>query len=615
MKKAKLIRRGTSALLSLMMSVGLSFGALTFPAQAADSAQVTNKHLGVDVMANPSTPSNSELWNGSYVYYGSYTNTNSNISIPTLTFRVLNKNETAFGGSSLFLDGDEIIDGWNAKQTYEQALRGFLNGDFLTQNFTEQEQSAIMKSTKKGVGYDSALNGDKVFVLSETEARNTAYGYTKNWNELTTTQALTRTRPQSKNYHVFWLRTPNGNVSEVVMNSKYVDFLPGSIQLGTFPSGIKAGIVPAMNIERSKILFSNLMSGEAGTAGAKYKLTILDEKINVKDEPTAARDNTNEKEITVTYELEGKNKATANKLGLMVLNKPFVAGQMGKDDMVAYYEADASTNGEATATFTLDDTSDKSNLRYYLVPIVDNGGNKTDYAGTPIEVKVPALQTEAEYTIALNNGNATSDDVNKFGANGTVKALGVDEKTVFVYADYAFRDSGYTVSNKDDGASVGEDEVTVTRKYRVKDTEDWQEMSPYSSDETSYIFTVDNQTEYSKVYEIGYFIEEELLATRLVVGIFQKGDVNRDGKINGTDVAAVNLHAAGITLLELKDELYKSKTADVNGDDEVNGTDEAAITLHTLDITPITQDYASTQLENGKYVMTFTETKNSEDKL
>ncbi len=158
---------------------------------------------------------NTNGWAGDYVYYGQY---NSN----PVKYRVLDPNTSVFGGTTMLLDCDSILEkvrfdndgvaNEGATKVSEWAfsdLKAWLNttntleiesgvnkAGFLN-SFTSSENTAIATSTKAspatgtkadGSGwsyfYDYAgLSNDRIFVLDAKEATNTSYGYADTEND------------------------------------------------------------------------------------------------------------------------------------------------------------------------------------------------------------------------------------------------------------------------------------------------------------------------------------------------------------------------------------------------------------------------------------------------
>ena len=104
--------------------------------KAADGDK-TIAGLGTSVIANPTEPTaTTDAWQGSYVYFGTYGEN-------PVKYRVLDKNTTVFGGTTMLLDCDSIL--WagsnpssafddNSNEWANSNIRTYLNETFLTNN-------------------------------------------------------------------------------------------------------------------------------------------------------------------------------------------------------------------------------------------------------------------------------------------------------------------------------------------------------------------------------------------------------------------------------------------------------------------------------------------------
>ncbi|MBQ6442228.1 MAG: hypothetical protein IJJ13_06530 [Lachnospiraceae bacterium] len=166
---------------SLVLSTALVLSAMPAPVFAAsDTASASpmevtdvyslNTHaagLGIDRLKNPEQ-SNGE-WNGNYVYFGM-------TSRYPIRFRVLDTNSTAYGENAVLLDADLAVfrEEYSKNGSTDWAnsdLKRYLNEDYLLGNFTEPARNAMVANNGNG------LSGEKVFILSQAEANNAAYGY------------------------------------------------------------------------------------------------------------------------------------------------------------------------------------------------------------------------------------------------------------------------------------------------------------------------------------------------------------------------------------------------------------------------------------------------------
>ncbi|MDY4254585.1 MAG: leucine-rich repeat protein [Oscillospiraceae bacterium] len=93
-----------------------------------------------------------------------------------------NRNNRTIGGKTVYSNNYEHSD-----------IRAWLNGTFYDGAFTDAEKNAIIATTldnsTRNVLYYSNSTTDKVWLLSYSEAKNTAYGFTSNYNSTETRQA------------------------------------------------------------------------------------------------------------------------------------------------------------------------------------------------------------------------------------------------------------------------------------------------------------------------------------------------------------------------------------------------------------------------------------------
>lgn len=79
---------------------------------------------------------------------------------------------------------------------------------------------------------------------------------------------------------------------------------------------------PAMNINKDAVLFTNLVAGKAGTYGAEYKLTLLDDGMTTAVTETPSMSGN---VVTIPYKISGTNKKSVNQLSYLVTDKNYNA--------------------------------------------------------------------------------------------------------------------------------------------------------------------------------------------------------------------------------------------------------------------------------------------------
>lgn len=406
----KILKRGMAYLLTAAMVMGLVICTPSdmMNVQAADgeSASTTTGKtvvgLGTSGIADPETPTgDSDAWKGSYVYFGTY-DTDGDSTAEPVKYRVLDSNTTVYGGTTMLLDCDSVLwAGSDPSSAFDATsnvwadsdIRTYLNGTFLTGNFSATEQSAIASSTKSaadssdGDGWSALnyaeLNNDKIFFLDAKEATNESYGYSN-----TDYDATNRVKTGGNAY--WWLRsadTSYGSDAGYVYSDGYIFY--------TYVSGYVdfsyVGVSPALNVNRSSVLFTSVISGTAGETGAEYKLTLLDSNMTIAGNGTVTR---NGDTVTIPYTISGTNSANATQVSVLLLDKEYTQGNTNDAEVLYYGALDISVDN-GTGTFTLPyDFSDKVCGRDYYAYIVaedENGSYETDYASIPVKVTIPWL--------------------------------------------------------------------------------------------------------------------------------------------------------------------------------------------------------------------------------
>lgn len=239
-----------------ILSAALIFGSMpnmVFAASEPASAlagEVTdvyslNTHaagLGIDRLKNPEQ-SNGE-WNGSYVFFGM-------TSRYPIRFRVLDTQNTSYGEKSVLLDADLAVfrEEYSKNGSTDWAnsdLKKYLNEDYLLGNFTEPARNAMVSNTGNG------LSGEKVFILSKSEANNAAYGYSSKNTRVKKNPKLSQTETAA-----WYLR--DGNGSSVVTVGK-------DGNEATADADALSWVSPAISLKPENILMT--WSGDEGKPSA-----------------------------------------------------------------------------------------------------------------------------------------------------------------------------------------------------------------------------------------------------------------------------------------------------------------------------------------------------------
>ena len=429
MKSGKMTTLRRVRLASVVLASALSLPmismlgiAKTAKVRAAEKNE-QNTQLGVTQIAEPVVPTDfTDPWKGSYVYYGKYDG-------EPIMFRVLDTDATDFGAESLFLDSDKILFDAKYNNVYkltvwdESDLHYALNGSsFLTKEgvFTDAERDAILSSTVETTpleGLDPTpmsifknymgLKGDKIFLLDARDLMTEKYGYEKVYNggnSLVSSNGRVK-RSLTGGKLNYWLRTACYSASSTLVR-----------EVGSFGAtnntNIPIGVAPAMNITRGSILFSSLISGNAGEVGAAYKLTIKDSglKVTVPSDKKVVLDIN---KITIPYEISGARAGEATQLSVLVTDKKYTE----KDAKILLYgqvneEGALAKKGEVSVTLP-DTVAGTCGDDYFVYLIAEdvNGEYETDYASEPCEISVDKRSIYIdlrEQTAKISNLEATS---------------------------------------------------------------------------------------------------------------------------------------------------------------------------------------------------------------
>ena len=379
--------RITSFLLALCLVVGL------LPATAFAVGTDTGKAIQ---LVDSGTAANISGGQADSVYFGTYqqsSNGSGGYHTDPIKWRVLENAD-----SKLFLLSDQNLDVFeyhkeNESVTWETStMRSWLNGlaenqgsgdnaidykdnNFLGNAFSAKEQTAIA-DTK--VDNDTT---DKIFLLSKTEANNTAYFADKNSRIATNTAYVagggeihTSSMHRAGSADVWWLRSPGAiaNYAVFVFDNGYV------YNNGESVSYVKNAVRPAFNLDLNSVLFTSAAVGgkpDGGLtavpeySGNEWKLTLLDNSRNFAVTETTASGKPGD---TITLNYTGATVGANEYISVIITDSSGNATHYGR---IAQPTAENGTvditipSGLATGSYTLKVFSEQC-----------NGDKKTDYA-------------------------------------------------------------------------------------------------------------------------------------------------------------------------------------------------------------------------------------------
>lgn len=364
----------------------------------------TNTRLGTNGIARPAYGAGG--W--SYVYYGKF---NGN----ALKYRVLNPVETAYGGRTLFLDCDSVLENLITKNAFNDTnsndwdnccLNKYLNdtynySSFLKDDnkFSSAEREAIASSVKgnetrsfKDLLY-RGLDDCKIFVLDVSEAINQNYGYAAPPSR---TQTASDTRV--KGDKAWWLRSPITST----MGHEDVGYVKNDGKIDNAKAvntgSLVGGVSPAFNIDLNSVIFSSAISGTYGAQGSSYKLTIKDARIIMAVENDDIENDGNE--LTVPYMVTA-GKDIPNRVSYFITTSGNALKDYGK--LVSTY-SDSGTGTIPLAGFN------KNTDRIFVMAEKVNGEDETDYAGEPVEIRVPGQPEPDPEPVSPSSSFSYDDD-------------------------------------------------------------------------------------------------------------------------------------------------------------------------------------------------------------
>lgn len=419
--------------------------------QSAPSKDKENTLLGTYGMASPVRPENrNDAWAGSYVYFG-------NDEGYPIRFRVLDPDTTDYGSRTMLLDCDECLfkmpfDSDRSNVWENSSLSYYLNNAYVDEDFTYYESRAIAYSVKAGgeaypedsfaaffYGQTVGLNGDYVFVLDAADILNEDYGYSpaSGWElygakwDLSTWKTFNY-ETCSANNHRKSVKGSDDQFGSWWIRSAFPQM---SNQAGYSDSSIYVGYVdknsiyvsPALNIKKDSILFSTAVSGKAGEAGAEYKLTVINNDIEVKASETKQAV-CEGRTVGINYILSGDDAYKVNKMSVLITDGLYQCGNANNSDILYYgslsgeYDYTTPYDYEPIVNYGTFDLPSGFDINgwgedyfVYILAENDNGKYATDMASSPSYVGAPKKMAETGWVSAGNDwyyydesGNAAS---------------------------------------------------------------------------------------------------------------------------------------------------------------------------------------------------------------
>lgn len=368
--------------------------------------------LGTSIMRNPAIPTETDVWSGSYVWFGYSFDYNASYNPgKPVKYRVLSKDTTELGKNgehTLFLDSEGLkVDErkYSSDKSSGYPVISYMSDFYRYSKTAEKNALVFSKITETGE------ENSPFFILTPEQARSGRYGYSNSGTGAGRGKSLMGSGEKIK----WWL---HGGESYVTTD--------GTIVQG---KDTTAGGGMTTNVDLSKILLSEVVTGEAGKLGAEYKLTLLAgkndyDRENIKIEPDTTDIKRTEDEVTVSYTLRNTNWTTyrINQVSVLFFDKPYgdsdakllayekIEGQQfsNKNDYGIY--VDQSRKKSFTVPEGLRDKQCGVDYHAYLIAEQVNGEHESNFASAPVEITIPKGSYQIVHTVVKPQGDEVTYD-------------------------------------------------------------------------------------------------------------------------------------------------------------------------------------------------------------
>ncbi len=426
-------------LIAFLLVMVIFIATINIPVKATNTGK--NVNLGTKGFINPNKPTAAtDSWGkgqGSYIYFGTYPQSDSSgATKEPIRFRILNLNSDSNGDGTtegIFILSDKALDKikfnttrnnniftssnlkkWlNSEASYTGGHSGgFLNTAFsvseqkviLSTSWNEDENAAYVENNKDPL-IGSDLKGEKIFVLSAKEATNSNYGFFKTaLSKSNKTQLYQATNYSlvGRKYSYTWLRSPVKNYSSLVgMNLAHSSYTNATFD--NYYTDTLLGVVPAMNINKSSILFNTAKDYKKGNfavvnndkVSSDWNITLQDGSgfmaIRKPGEITEIKPG-----ATVTVQIKSlptNASCTYSQISAMLVDS---------NGNIACYGKISSNLSDTEIKVNIPTTLPTSNYKMYVFAedVNSTNGNLTDYASNMVELKSTKLSANS---VAIKN--------------------------------------------------------------------------------------------------------------------------------------------------------------------------------------------------------------------
>ena len=455
--KKHVTRIGTTVMSAAMALTFIPFVTGNATLRADWEKSQDNTEVGISQISAPEVPETKDsAWEGSYVYYGVYSN-------KPVRYRVLAPHTTIYGGDTMFLDCDTaLFDRSFDKNKTDWAssnIRTYLNETFFNSAFNTHEKGAITSSTIEGKPFATGtqiqsmyknyvgLNNDKIFLLDASDVVNPDYGYSPEFGNYDSNIAFM----VDVNNHIkfgsggWWLRSSCSNTYAGAVDAY-------GIMDYSVPDFTHIGVSPAMNIDLSRVIFSTDISGTTENSGKEYKLTVVSDNIDFA-QLTDTIVTIEGSKVTFPYYVSGEGADDVTQVSYLILDKEYVQGNTN-DAKILAYGAMKDFNFDLPSDLKVSDWGTKYHV-YALAEDV-NGSEETDFANFPYEIEEPVSYYSIKVT---SSGKGMVASSISSGMSGESVTLNATPNNGYRFKEWQVVKGNVTIS--DNMFVIGEEDIEI----------------------------------------------------------------------------------------------------------------------------------------------------------
>ena len=471
-------------IISFWLAICLVVGLLPIPAFAVGTD--TGKAIQ---LVDSGTAANISGGQADSVYFGTYQQSSDGsggYNTDPIKWRVLEN-----AGSKLFLLSDQNLDVFEYHKISESVtwetstMRSWLNGadnNFLGKAFSAKEQTAIADTevvNDDNPEYQTEGGNnttDKIFLLSDAEARNKAYFADRDSRIATNTAYVAGRISAFWGGSPWWLRSPG----ESAFNAAFV-YEDGFVSRGgSYVIIANRAVRPAFNLDLNSVLFTSAANGgkpDGGLTevpeytGNEWKLTLLDKSRSF-TASTNSSTNQTEGYTGWTVDIQYTGAGTGN-------NEYVSAMLADSSGEILYYGRLAQNSANGTANVTIPSGLAAGSYTLKVFSEQYNGDYKTDYASKFTDIAL-TVEKRVDEQFSLTPGGRYYFDLSAMDIPGTKNDKLPDGSFHWVPFTYVGTINAYSRNSEGvstDGAVSPYNHSLFIADYNVTRSVSWDELN------------------------------------------------------------------------------------------------------------------------------------------